>query len=1017
MSGTASDPDALLAQAEARETALRDVLKLIETSRDDEGPVFQTILSSAAQLCDAPMARLHLVSGDRRSFSVAAFWGEAPRTMKPGDSWPLDPDITLWKTLIEGQTLHLEDHATTENYLRGDPIAVSIVEKEGIRTRVSVPLIRAGQPIGAITLSRRDVNPFRQADIALVETFAAQAVIAIENVRQFRELQTRLERETATRKILHVISQSRDDQAPVFDAILADAARLCDAPMASLNLLDERGERLVLRAHWGQSMQHFVPGETTWAVDGGAVTAEAVRAGRLLHVEDMRETEIYRQGDPVRVKSADEEGLRTFLAVPLMLDGRAIGSLDLFRRDVRPFDDRHVGLVETFAAQAVIAIENVRQFRELQDRLEREAATREILEVISQSRDDETPVFEAVLKAAARLCNADMAGLMLGRPDGDHLTLTALYNPDFRSDAERDAMIADANDPPMAMDPTQHISAQAICSGEIVRIEDLSRHPRYLDGEHTFRSMVEGMGSRSLLCVPLRDDAGPLGAIMLHRRQVHPFTADQAALVQTFAAQAVIAIENVRQFRDLQSRLEREAASREILSAISRSRADPTAVFEIILRNSLTLCRAPQASLSLVTEDGAQLVPIARQGHVDDPDQTFRRTGVPLDQPGMRTTAVRERRTMHVYDVRETEFYKDGEPNIRALADVLGARTALLVPLISGEDGIGVLLIYRNEIKPFTADEITLVETFAAQAVIAIENVRQFRELQTRLEREAATREILQAISKSRDDEAPVFDVILEQAARLCHSPQAGLIMANQQRTAATYTAYWGTPSKYFEPGVTAWDMNSPIAITTAIREGRVVNIADTKSDDRARQEHPDRQEIIEKEEIRSVLAVPLMHGDLAIGCIDVYRREVNPFSDEDVRLLENFAAQAVIAIENVRQFRELQTRLEREAASREILSVISRSRDNELPVFDVILKNAVDLCDAQAGRLVLVSEDRMQTTTVSVHGPNADTSRWGPGLTCRPPMPLRLPSASCGPSRSMISASIRAISPATSWW
>ena len=285
----------------------------------------------------------------------------------------------------------------------------------------------------------------------------------------------------------------------------------------------------------------------------------------------------------------------------------------------------------------------------------REIALREVLDVISRSRDNELPVFNSILRNACRLCRAQSGYVTIIDEAGTHIGSPVQYGAS-------DAFMEQARNFRAEIATSSLTAAKAIRERRTFRMDDIANSDLYREGHPVRRAMVDIEGIRSILTVPLLTKDGSLGAIVLYRHEVRPFQDGDVTLVEAFAAQAVIAIENVRQFRELQSRLEREAASREILSAISRSRADPTAVFEIILKNSLKLCRAPQASLSLVSEDGAQLIPIARQGHVDDPDQTFRRTGVPLDQPGMRTAAVREKRTMHIHDVRETEFYKDGEP-------------------------------------------------------------------------------------------------------------------------------------------------------------------------------------------------------------------------------------------------------------------------------------------------------------------------------------------------------------------
>ena len=273
-------------------------------------------------------------------------------------------------------------------------------------------------------------------------------------------------------------------------------------------------------------------------------------------------------------------------------------------------------------------------------------------------------------------------------------------------------------------------------------------------------------------------------------------------------------------------------------------------------------------------------------------------------------------------------------------------RTLLGVPLlIAGGRAIGCISAAQvNEVKSFSADDIiALLESFAAQAVIAIENVRQFRELQTRLEREAATREILSVISQSRNEEAPVFDVILENAARLCTAPFASLALCNEDRTYIDIVSINGASDEF-----AAWIRDNPIPmtgeLTTGARSvvtGEVQHVADLSTLDSTSEPSAHRIQARQVEGMHSLLAVPLIRDGIGIGFIGLYRTEISPFTEAQIDLIQTFAAQAVIAIENVRQFRELQTRLEREAATREILSVISRNPDDDQPVFDVILENA----------------------------------------------------------------------------
>ena len=405
-----------------------------------------------------------------------------------------------------------------------------------------------------------------------------------------------LERETATREVLQIISLSRDDEKPVFDAILENAARLCDAPMASLNLLDEKGTRLALRAHWGLALDHFEAGVMEWPLDGSAVPALAVRECRIIHIEDLAETEAYKRGDPLRVTSVEKEGIRTFLAVPLMRGGEAVGCIALFRREIKLFDDRHVDLVETFAAQAVIAIENVRQFRELQARFEREAATREILEVISRSRDDEKPVFDAILENAARLCNAPLAFLSMVNEERTHVTVPAHRGG-------RPKFAADLDDLLVPIDGSKLLAVRAITERNVIRMDDVADDEMYRDREHYRVALVENEGVRSILVVPLISGNQGIGAIILYRREVAPFSDDDVALAESFAAQAMIAVENVKQFKALQARTEEVQALNENLESRVATQVD-----ELERMGRLKRFLSPQVADAVLAEGDEKLL-------------------------------------------------------------------------------------------------------------------------------------------------------------------------------------------------------------------------------------------------------------------------------------------------------------------------------------------------------------------------------------------------------------------------
>ena len=353
-------------------------------------------------------------------------------------------------------------------------------------------------------------------------------------------------REAALRDILGIISQSRDDEAPVFQAIHESASRLCDAPFSGLFLVDESGLNLDLVSHLGGDPEYIKASNVKWPLSQSAAVADAVVKREVVHMRDLLETDAYRAGDEAMVRAVEMEGMRTFLAVPLLTADGAIGTLGLYRREQRPFTEDQIALVETFAAQAVIAIENVRQFREVQERLEREKASRDVLDVISTSRDDDIPVFETILQNASRICNAPIAFLSLANEDRTEVRIPAHLG----TRSEFGDILEGFVEP---ITRTELVAVRPVASGKTVLEDDIKDDEAYLSGDPRRLQMVDVEGARSVLAVPLMRDDAPIGAIVLYRREVAPFSEDDLTLVQNFAAQAVIAIENVRQFKALET--------------------------------------------------------------------------------------------------------------------------------------------------------------------------------------------------------------------------------------------------------------------------------------------------------------------------------------------------------------------------------------------------------------------------------------------------------------------------------
>jgi GAF domain-containing protein/class 3 adenylate cyclase len=535
-----------LDRMQEREKATQKILRVIGESRADEEPVLDAIVEAAAQLCDANVVGLSLVDETRTRMHYTAVFGAKSDVFLPGYEFDLDGPIQVVQTVKEARTIHTADLADDPLYRDRNPIRVKIVEELGVRTFLTVPLSREGEAFGCLNLNRTEVRPFADDEILLIETFAQYAVIAIENVWQFREVQMRLEREKASREILEVISRSRDDETPVFEAILKNAARLCNAAMADLELVDEDGVHLREIKTWGPSERAIPSEECVWPMDSNYRNVVATREGRIDHIPDLRLTERFLSGDPMAIAVVEVEKLRTGLVVPLLKAGEGIGCLMLFRQEQKPFSNDEIALVETFSAQAVIAIENVRQFREVQIRLEREKASAEILEVISRSRADEKPVFDAILKNAAQLCDVPGAALYLVNEDRTEFVLTAEWG----------AWIVDLGpDAAWPLDGPLPV-AQCIRAAQTVHLEDVTKTDLYRDGDPSYIIMADKEGLRSRLCVPLVSSGRAFGAIALSRREVVPFADDEIALIESFAAQAVIAIDNVRQFKALEARTE-----------------------------------------------------------------------------------------------------------------------------------------------------------------------------------------------------------------------------------------------------------------------------------------------------------------------------------------------------------------------------------------------------------------------------------------------------------------------------
>jgi GAF domain-containing protein/anti-sigma regulatory factor (Ser/Thr protein kinase) len=681
-------------EALEQQTATSDILKVIATSPTDVQPVLEAIAQNAARVCGATDAHVYRVQDDR--LMQAAHVGPVP-ALAPGESLPLDRGSLIGRSIIDRVAIHTRD-AATELDPAEYPISVQLQRRWGYRTSLSMPLLRDGVAIGGIAIRRMEIRPFTPKQIELLQTFADQAVIAIENVRLFNETKEALEQQTATAEILRAISSSPRDAQPVLDAIAASAVRFCAADDA-LVLLRE-GERLFGRAHTGPISSG--PAGGSIPLDRDSPPGLAVLESRQIHVADMSSDARY----PYGMKLAASAGVKTALATPLVRDDETIGALVLRRTVVRPFSEQQVQLAETFAAHAVIALENVRLFNETNEALAQQTATADVLQVISRSAFDLSGVFRAMLERAVSICGADWGSIQ--QLDGEALVPVEQTG----GTAEWRALNATKRYLP----DRGTVNGRALLERRTVHVTDVHDDPEY--------AWPEGakVGTfRTALVVPMIRDDRVIGSFAMNRGQVRPFSEREIRLVETFARQAVIAIENVRLFNETKEALERQTATSELLGAMSESAFDLKPVFEMVLEKSLTLCRAEWGWVRLFEADGMSRVMASRR-----PVDAAPLPSGPLAPANSVTGRVyRDRRTVHVADLAADKTFAASTGMID-----IGARTGLGVPLLRGDDVLGIIVLVRIEVRAFEEREVELVESFARQAAIAIENVRLFNEIQ-----------------------------------------------------------------------------------------------------------------------------------------------------------------------------------------------------------------------------------------------------------------------------------------------
>jgi signal transduction histidine kinase len=609
-------------------------------------------------------------------------------------------------------------------------------------------------------------------------------------------------------------------------------------------------------------------------------------------VADRRDEDAYRKSEVFR-ELVDTSGIRTSLSVALRRNETLLGMINVYRQQVRPFTDKQIALVRNFAAQAVIAIENTRLLNELRQRtddltesLEQQTATSEVLKVISSSPGDLNPVFEAMLTSAMRICEANFGHLLLY--DGESYRAAYLHNlpAAYREMWEHG---------PMRVSPKLALGRLARTK-QVIQLTDIKADPAYYTERDPLRvATVELGGARTLLCVPMLKEDQFVGAIVIYRQEVRPFTEKQIALATNFAAQAVIAIENARLLNELRESLEQQTATSEVLKVISSSPADIQPVLDIIGERAEKLCDAEISIVSIVDGD---LIRLASSHGVAEAGVDALRRNFPMRLTDETVTArtIRTRSVCHVADVLSDPQYQ-----AKHAARLGGFRGCLGVPMVRDERVVGAVFVARKQPGLFSDAQVQLLKTFADQAVIAIENVRLFDETKNSLEQQTATADVLKIISRSTFDLQTVLLTLVESAARFCAADKATIV---REKGGGFYNAEAFGYSREFMDYIRSVPIKAErgTASGRALVEGRVVHIADVKVDS--------EYTLVEGQKLgdyRTALSVPMLREGVPIGVLTLTRSQVLPFTDKQIELVTTFADQAAIAIENVRLFDEIQ--------------------------------------------------------------------------------------------------------------